>query len=72
MYYDKEGKLSLTHYCMMGNRPAMYAEIADAKALSSISMASLLTSRRTGITHAMLDERIRRCGTLDGELQGDH
>jgi hypothetical protein len=20
MYYDKEGKLALTHYCMMGNR----------------------------------------------------
>jgi hypothetical protein len=34
MYYDKEGKLALTHYCMMGNRPAMTLKSADAKALS--------------------------------------
>ena len=34
MYYDKEGKLALTHYCMMGNRPAMTLKSADAKALT--------------------------------------
>ena len=34
MYYDKEGKLALTHYCMMGNRPAMTLKTADAKGLS--------------------------------------
>jgi len=33
-YYDKEGKLALTHYCMMGNRPAMTLKSADAKALT--------------------------------------
>ena len=34
MYYDKEGKLALTHYCMMGNRPAMALKKADTKTLS--------------------------------------
>ena len=34
MYYDKEGKLALTHYCMMGNRPAMALKASDAKSLT--------------------------------------
>jgi hypothetical protein len=34
MYYDKEGKLALTHYCMLGNQPAMKLAAADAKTLS--------------------------------------
>lgn len=34
MYYDKDGKLALTHYCMMGNRPAMTLKSADAKSLT--------------------------------------
>lgn len=34
MYYDKEGKLSLTHYCMLGNRPAMALKSSDAKSLT--------------------------------------
>lgn len=33
MYYDKDGKLALTHYCMMGNRPGMLLKSADAKTL---------------------------------------
>lgn len=33
MFYDKEGKLALTHYCMMGNRPAMVLKSADSKSI---------------------------------------
>jgi hypothetical protein len=33
MYYDKEGKLAMTHYCVFGNRPAMTLKSADAKTI---------------------------------------
>src|SRR6185503_8658652 len=33
MFYDKDGKLALTHYCMMGNRPAMVLKSADSKSI---------------------------------------
>ena len=34
MFYDKDGKLALTHYCMLGNRPAMALKASDAKSLT--------------------------------------
>ena len=34
MYYDKAGKLALTHYCMLGNRPEMALKSSDAKSLT--------------------------------------
>jgi hypothetical protein len=35
MYFDnKDGKLALTHYCMMGNRPAMNVTSSDAKSIT--------------------------------------
>ncbi|MDB6024040.1 MAG: hypothetical protein JWM68_263, partial [Verrucomicrobiales bacterium] len=34
MYYEQGGKLALTHYCMMGNRPAMLLKSSDAKTLT--------------------------------------
>jgi hypothetical protein len=34
MYYDKDGKLALTHYCVMGNRPAMSLKSSDAKSIT--------------------------------------
>lgn len=34
MYYDQGGKLTLTHYCVLGNRPAMHLKASDAKTLT--------------------------------------
>jgi hypothetical protein len=34
MYYDQDGKLAMTHYCMLGNRPSMFLKSADAKTLN--------------------------------------
>ena len=33
MFYDKDGTLALTHYCVMGNRPAMVLKSADSKSI---------------------------------------
>ena len=33
MYYDKDGKLALMHYCVMGNRPGMVLKSSDAKTM---------------------------------------
>lgn len=34
MYYDKGGKLAMTHYCVLGNRPQMYLKSADTKSIT--------------------------------------
>ena len=33
MYYDQNGKLAMTHYCVMGNRPGMKLKSSDAKTI---------------------------------------
>jgi hypothetical protein len=33
MYYDKDGKLAMTHYCVMGNRPGMKLKSSDKKTI---------------------------------------
>src|SRR3954451_2710941 len=34
MYYDQAAKLALTHYCMLGNRPAMAVKASDANSIT--------------------------------------
>ena len=43
MYYDKAGKLAMTHYCVMGNRPEMALKASDAKSLTFDLDASCCT-----------------------------
>ena len=33
MYYDQNGKLAMTHYCIMGNRPQMRLRSSDGKTI---------------------------------------
>jgi hypothetical protein len=34
MFYEKNGKLAMTHYCVLGNRPAMTLKASDDKSLT--------------------------------------
>jgi hypothetical protein len=34
MYHEQHGKLALTHYCMLGNRPGMMLKSSDNKTLN--------------------------------------
>ncbi len=34
MFYDQGGKLAMTHYCMIGNRPGMLLKSSDAKSIT--------------------------------------
>ncbi len=43
MFYDKAGKLAMTHYCMLGNRPEMALKTADTKSLTFDLDASCCT-----------------------------
>ncbi len=43
MYYDKGGKLAMTHYCILGNRPEMALKASDAKSLTFDLDASCCT-----------------------------
>lgn len=43
MYYDKGGKLAMTHYCILGNRPEMALKSSDAKSITFDLDASCCT-----------------------------
>src|SRR5262245_57010076 len=80
MYYDKDGKLALTHYCVMGNRPGMVLKSSDAKTLTfefdkSCGIDPLTESVMNGMTltfdHA--DTVTATCrAVIKGEPQKEH
>jgi hypothetical protein len=81
MYYDKEGKLSLTHYCMLGNRPAMALKASDAKSLTFDFDGSCCTidPKKESHMHGLklsfddIDTITSTCkATMDGKEMSEH
>lgn len=80
MYFDKGGKLALTHYCMLGNRPGMMIKSADAKSLSfdfdkSCGIDTKKESHMHSLTISFDDENTvtTRCkAIIDGKAMPDH
>lgn len=81
MYYDQGGKLAMTHYCMLGNRPAMALKASDAKSLTFDLDASCCTidakkeSHMHGITLRFDDANTitSSCqAVIDGKAMPEH
>ena len=80
MFYDKAGKLAMTHYCVLGNRPAMTLKSADDNALHFDFDASCGINTKTEMhMHAMslrfdnADTITTTCKSLaNGEEQESH
>lgn len=54
MYYDQAGKLALTHYCVMGNRPSMQLKSSDAKTISfDFDKACCIDPKKESHMHAL-------------------
>jgi hypothetical protein len=54
MFYDQDGKLALTHYCIMGNRPAMLLKSSDTKSLKfDFDKSCGINSAKESHMHAM-------------------
>ncbi len=79
-YVDKGGKLALTHYCMLGNQPAMALEASDANSLTFDSRRELLhhrpeSARCMGMTLRFddADTLTSTCkAVMDGKEVSDH
>ncbi len=79
MYYDQGGKLALTHYCMLGNRPAMTLKSADAKTIKFDFDKSCGIGEKESHMHAMTitfddaDTFTTSCKSImDGKEVPDH
>ena len=80
MYYDKDGKLAMTHYCVLGNRPAMRLKGSDAKSLQFDFDATCgINPSKESHMHALsiqfddADTITTRCkAIIDGKEAPDH
>jgi hypothetical protein len=80
MYYEKDGQLALTHYCVMGNRPAMLLKSADAKTLKfDFDNSCGINPAKESHMHALTirfddaDTITTRCQAfMDGKEMADH
>jgi hypothetical protein len=54
MYYDQAGKLALTHYCVMGNRPSMLLKSSDDKTIRfDFDKACCIDPKKESHMHAL-------------------
>jgi hypothetical protein len=80
MYYDQNGKLAMTHYCMFGNRPGMLLKSSDDKSIKldfdkSCGIDPLKESHMHALTITFddADTITSSCkGIIDGKEMPDH
>lgn len=80
MFYEKDGKLALTHYCMIGNRPGMLLKSSNEKALTfefdkTCGIDPLTETHMNGITLTFenADTITASCKlVVNGQEQGAH
>jgi hypothetical protein len=57
VYYDRGGKLALTHYCMIGNRPEMALVSSDAKTIKLALVDGTVADPKESHMHALTIEQ---------------
>ncbi len=80
MYYEQNGKLAMTHYCVLGNRPGMVLKAADDKSLRfDFDKSCGLDPKKESHMHALTitfddtDTITTSCkAIIDGKEQEDH
>lgn len=80
MFYDQNGKLAMTHYCMLGNRPGMKLKSSDAKSIKFDFDATCgIDPKKESHMHAMTltfedaDTITTSCkGIMEGKEEPDH
>jgi hypothetical protein len=81
MYYDKAGKLAMTHYCILGNRPEMALKASDKKSITFDLDASCCTfdTKKESHMHGVVltfddaDTITSRCkAVIDGKDAPEH
>jgi hypothetical protein len=80
MYYDQNGKLAMTHYCVLGNRPGMKLKSSDAKSIQFDFDATCgINPTKESHMHAMTltfedadTIKVSCKGIMDGKEEPDH
>jgi hypothetical protein len=80
MYYDQNGKLAMTHYCVLGNRPGMKLKSSDAKSIQFDFDATCgIDAKNESHMHAMTltfedadTIKVSCKGIMEGKEEPDH